>query len=54
MKEVSPSKFINEVLVSKGLDHQFLRAHLTVRKFADLLSERPDRCVLESTGLKAI
>lgn len=54
MKEIAPSKFIDQVLVNNGPDLRFIRAHLTMPKLADLLSERLDRCVLDSTGLKAI
>lgn len=54
MKEVAPSKFLDQILSSDGPDLSFLRAHLTMPGLTDLLSERLDRCVLDSTGLRAI
>jgi uncharacterized protein (TIGR03435 family) len=55
MKEVPRSKFIDQILVNNvGPGPRFLRAHLTMPRLADLLSQRLDRCVLDSTGLQAI
>lgn len=50
MKEVDPSKFTDQTLVSP----RFLRGHFTMSKLAYLLTETLDRRVLDSTGLKAI
>jgi uncharacterized protein (TIGR03435 family) len=52
MKEVDPSKFINEIVLSP-LSRGF-RGRLTMPILADLLSQSLDRYVLDSTGLKAI
>ena len=52
MKEVNPSKFINEIVLSP-LSRGF-RGHLTMPILAHLLSQSLDRYVLDSTGLKAI
>jgi uncharacterized protein (TIGR03435 family) len=50
MKEVDPSKFIDQTLVAP----RFLRGHFTMSKLANLLTDTLDRRVLDSTGLKAI
>jgi uncharacterized protein (TIGR03435 family) len=52
MKEVDPSKFINEILRSP-LSRGF-RGHVTMSRLAAFLSQDLDRYVLDSTGLKAI
>ena len=50
MREVEPSKFIDEILRSP----RFLRGHFTMPGPAYLLTVTLDRRVLDSTGLKAI
>jgi uncharacterized protein (TIGR03435 family) len=50
MKEVDPSKFIDEILRSP----RFLRGHFTMPRLASLLTQTLDRRVSDATGLKAI
>jgi uncharacterized protein (TIGR03435 family) len=50
MKEVEPSKFLDQILRSPRL----LRGHFTMPRLAFLLTDTLDRRVLDSTGLKAI
>ena len=50
MKEVAPSKFVDEILRSP----RFLRGHFTMPRLALLLTQTLDRRVLDSTGLKGI